>query len=270
MRLAYLVMLHHKAEVFAKLLKQIYAPEHRYLVHVDARSPVSFQREVAGIISGYPQVEMLPARRCAWGGWSLVQVEWDAITRLLEAEHPWEYFINLSGQDFPLLTQEEMLRRLSAEAGKNYLSIIDQQKDWPESLSRIRYYALEIGRKARRTYIPRRYLAGVKPYAGSQWFILHRDFCRYLAMPEVERYIRFYRNAFIPDESFFQTVIMNSPFRETVVPDCKRYLRWLPTGRPKVLTEQDVEKARSTTAFFARKFEDDSALEKLVQVLANS
>lgn len=70
----------------------------------------------------------------------------------------------------------------------------------------------------------------------------------------------YYSNTLIPDESFFQTVLMNTSFNETIVNDDKRTIIWVPEGRiklrPKTLTNNDLAFLLNNNDLFARKFDD--------------
>ena len=53
-------------------------------------------------------------------------------------------------------------------------------------------------------------------------------------------YVRFFEHVFVPDELFFQTIIMNSELRDTVENDDLRYLDWSREPAPAVLTRDDL------------------------------
>jgi len=72
--------------------------------------PDSFRQKIRRrIANGDPGFrERLPLRlqveerKAFWGGYSLVDAELRGIKELLKMSLKWEFFINLSGQDFPL------------------------------------------------------------------------------------------------------------------------------------------------------------------------
>jgi hypothetical protein len=78
--------------------------------------------------------------------------------------------------------------------------------------------------------------------------------------PEVKRFKRFYRHTFIPDEGFFQTVIMNTNYKGTIVNDDKRTIDWVPMGtiklRPRDFTFKDAKFLLASQGLFARKFDE--------------
>ena len=92
--------------------------------------------------------------------------------------------------------------------------------------------------------------------------ILTRNCCEFIcSSSEVREFENFYRNTLIADESFFQTVLKNTSFNETIVNDDKRALIWVPDGdiklRPKTLLETDLAFLLDGKNLFARKFDED-------------
>jgi hypothetical protein len=78
----------------------------------------------------------------------------------------------------------------------------------------------------------RRFLPGLRPYGGSSYWCLSGD-----AVSFVHHYVRdhpefasVFRRVFIPDELFFQTILVNSELRNRIVNDDLRYIRWTATG----------------------------------------
>jgi hypothetical protein len=62
----------------------------------------------------------------------------------------------------------------------------------------------------------------------------------------------------VPDESFFQTVIMNSPYRNSVINNDRRHIEWRRgPEHPRIWRHEDLNELLSSNAFFARKFNAD-------------
>jgi hypothetical protein len=68
--------------------------------------------------------------------------------------------------------------------------------------------------------------------------------------------VRFFRHVLIPDELFFQTIVMNSPLRDSVENENLRYLDWSREPAPAVLLESDLPALVSSHKLFARKFDE--------------
>ena len=58
---------------------------------------------------------------------------------------------------------------------------------------------------------------GMSMYVGSQWFIISKEFSRYLVTDRilVPHYVEYGRKTMVADENFFATIIKNSPFCHT-------------------------------------------------------
>jgi hypothetical protein len=69
--------------------------------------------------------------------------------------------------------------------------------------------------------------------------------------------INYFKYTFIPDETFFQTLVCNSPFKDQVSGYSLTYTDWLhpnPTY-PRVLTIEDFDSLKNSDCLFARKFD---------------
>ena len=77
------------------------------------------------------------------------------------------------------------------------------------------------------------------------------------------------KNTFIPDESYFQTYIMNSKFREKTSPDYGRLiLRPGPIPRVKVLGMEDWNAIETSSALYGRKFDMSKGKSVVKKLLA--
>ena len=92
--------------------------------------------------------------------------------------------------------------------------------------------------------------------------ILTRQCCEFICNSgEAKKFEDYYKNTLIADESFFQTVLMNTSFDGVLINDDKRAIIWIPDGdiklRPKTFTEDDVKFLLEGNNLFARKFDDN-------------
>ncbi|MDP9959754.1 beta-1,6-N-acetylglucosaminyltransferase [Chryseobacterium lathyri] len=260
--IAYLILVHRLPDQFKRLFKALYDPSNFYLIHIDKKANQEIGEEIGVFLQKYPNVHILKSKNVVWGGYSMVQAELDGMKYLLDMEMKWDYFINLSGQDYPLKSQEIIKEFLSKNNGKSYIKIADQKKSRPETMNRIENYFEESEDKISEETYKRDFMKGVIPYIGGQWMILTRSCCEFICnSTEVKRFEDYYLNTLIADESFFQTVLMNTSFDGILVDDDKRAIIWIPDGdiklRPKTFTETDLDFLQTGNHLFARKFDDN-------------
>jgi len=260
--IAYLILVHRYPNQFKRLFRAIYHPDNHYLIHVDQRSGVGLHKEIQNFLAGFPNASMLKSEKALWGGYSLVNAELRGIQELLKMGLKWEFFINLSAQDFPLKSQAYIHNFLSHYIGKDFLKVANQTQVRPDTLHRIENYVTESGNEIiTEPIVKRPFLRDVIPFIGNQWMILSRKFCEFLSnSPEVDRFKEFYKHTLIADEGFFQTVIMNTSYKATIVNDDKRTIDWIPMGtiklRPRDFTIQDASFLMASQDLFARKFDE--------------
>lgn len=269
--IAYFILLHRFPEQFKRMFKAIYAPGNSYLVHVDKKSGKALADDIAAFLSPYEGVKILSARSALWGGYSLVHAELRGMRQLLEMSSDWKYFINLSGQDFPLKSQAYIADYLASHVDTQFMCCVDQQAQRPDTINRVSHVFIEAFQRIYRTRIARSFPLGAKPFIGTQWKVASRRFCEYACHDQrADRFKRFYRHSFIADESFFQTILMNGFTRGPVVNDDLRAIDWIPDGdiklRPRTFTAHDQAWLKASPDLFARKFdmnEDSEILDML-------
>jgi hypothetical protein len=266
--IAYFLLVHRYPAQFKRLFNAIYAPGNHYVVHVDKSSGAKLAREISDFLEPYQGAEILEPKDALWGGYSLVDAELRGMARLLEMNHRWTHYINLSGQDFPLKSQDYVRQFFAANPGKQFVRALDQRQRRPETLNRINHLFVEADGKMTATGIARPYLSGDRPFIGTQWKAVTRSFCQYVCNdPQVERFKSFYRNSFIADEGFFQTVMMNSGNHGMVMNDDLRMIDWVPDGdiklRPRNYEVKDLVALQRSTDLFARKFDAEEDTEIL-------
>ncbi len=142
--IAYLILVHRYPHQFKRLFKAIYHPANHYLIHVDQRSGIGLNEEIGDFLADYPNTTMLASEKALWGGYSLVDAELRGIAAALALGLKWEFFINLSGQDFPLKSQKQIHQYLIGHVGKDFMKLSDQTNIRPDTLHRIENYVTEV------------------------------------------------------------------------------------------------------------------------------
>lgn len=281
MTVAYLVLAHTAPAHLGRLIAALSSESSSIFVHVDRKSDLDTFRHLAG-----PNVEFTRERvRVEWGDFSQVE----AILVLLRAgfadPRHFDRFVLISGVDYPLRSASYIERFFALRPEWEFMDLLSMPNDAAgKPITRLTTYQprprhgrlgepwwrllMGISRRVhRRNYRAR--LRGLTPYAGSTWWAVSRDACAHILMftRDHAAIVRFFRHVVNPDESYFQTILGNSPFRSNVRKKLT-YTDWS-GGRanPGIITEAHVEmlaaldrRAPNTPDadewLFARKFAD--------------
>src|SRR3989338_835614 len=190
--IAYFILVHRYPNQFKRLFRAIYSSENYYLVHVDKRAGTVLLAEITDFLVDFPNSHILKSQSVVWGGYSMVEAELRGIKELLRINSKWDFFINLSGQDFPLKSQPFIKNFLKQNKGKSFMLVLDQKIERPNTLNRINNYFVEskegfVGTPFRRAFLP-----NVVPYIGGQWKILTRGSCEFICSDrKVAKFIKF-------------------------------------------------------------------------------
>lgn len=260
-KIAYFILVHRFPKQFKRLFKAIYDPENHHLIHVDLKAEKNVMKDIKDFLKDYPNADIMKSENVVWGGYSMVQSELNGMQYLLSKDINWDFFINLSGQDFPLKPQDYIRKFLGKNRNKNFIKVAKQATDRPDTMNRIENYFQESNIGFSGKPYKRAFMKNITSYIGGQWMILTRSCCEFIcSSSEVRKFEDFYRNTLIADESFFQTVLMNTSFDGVIVNDDKRAIIWVPDGdiklRPKTLLETDLGFLLAGENLFARKFDE--------------
>lgn len=117
--IAYSLIVYKDIEQVERLLRAIYQPQNYYCIHIDQKSSYLFYKSLVGIANCFDNI-FLTAKRVnvLWGEYSVLEPEIMCMQELLKYKS-WKYLINLTGQEFPLKTNEELVKILKAFNGSN-------------------------------------------------------------------------------------------------------------------------------------------------------
>ncbi|KAK7484555.1 hypothetical protein BaRGS_00024187 [Batillaria attramentaria] len=191
--LAFSLMVYRDVQQVERLLRAVYRPHNLYCVHVDRKSGLGFQSSLRLIVGCLPNVfineRSLDVR---WGNYSVLEPELECMRRLWSLGARWRYFINLTGQEFPLKTNKELVAILKSFRGANDIrgtQLRKFQSRWNKNL-------------------PAPFNLTVTK--GSKLIIASRGFVDYVVNSRVSRVLQeWVRKTEIPDETFFSTLNHN-------------------------------------------------------------
>lgn len=278
MKIAYLMLFHKDPRLLKRVIETLSSEDCGFFVHIDQKSDIRGFSGISGDNISFCE-RRIPVY---WSQFSQIEATMLLVRGALDSSANYDYFIFMQGGTYPLRSGEYIQRFLEKNGGSEFLNLVKMPapgyplskintlaypSDMPVRRSAARALA-KLG-LAQRDY--RKYLKGLEAYSGNAWWALSRDACQYLAEfmtsnPHVEEY---FRKTLVPDESFFHTILGNSPFR----PRIRRslvYADWTTHGaHPAMLTEEHIrvfaaqekvwveDEWGSEEMLFARKFSDD-------------
>lgn len=284
MKQAILVQCHKNPKQVNLLLDALDDPNLDIYVHIDKKSNIGSE------IKTGKQIHILPDEYRVDVGWAVFsQVE--ATLNLMRYAAAWgEYghYLLCSGQDYPLVKASELSDFLNKNADFNFVQIWASKKGggytnnydkrteiyYPYSVlgntlpKRIAKRALvELTGGYNRTWpiFRRKQLENVDFYFESQWVCISGEMEKWVEeyIKNHQEFIEFYRHTNCPDESFFQTLLMNSPYKDRRQ-DYLHYIDWSSGGNsPKNLDVSDIDRMMKSGKLMARKFEDEGVIEIL-------
>ncbi len=275
MRIAYIIIVHKNFEQVLRLINRLNTHGTTFIVHIDKRADNKAYNYVFSHFKNFTNVYFLKREKVFLGHFSLVSVVLKGIEELFRKDIAFDYAILLSGQDYPIRSNKDIDKVLTKNKGKFFIEYFELPKaSWGQGgLNRIEKWHYLIPPVCRFTYLidqvlpkiltllfgNRKFPEGFKPYGGSSWWILPRECLKYITefVAYNSRFVNFFKYVKHPDEIFFQTIILNSLFKNSVVNDNLRYIDWAgsTTAHPRVLIKDDFEKIVFSGKLFARKFD---------------
>ncbi|KAL1214832.1 Beta-glucuronosyltransferase GlcAT14A [Cardamine amara subsp. amara] len=271
-----------------RTLLALYHPNNRYVVHLDRESSPEEREELYGYIKNsslfgrFENVHMIEkANLVTYRGPTMVANTLHAAAILLREGADWDWFINLSSSDYPLVTQDDLLHIFSHLPRD--LNFIDHTSNigWKAS-QRAKPVIIDPGlylnKKSDVFWVTQRRSipTAFKLFTGSAWMALSRPFVDYCiwGWDNLPRTVLMYYSNFLSSpEGYFHTVLCNAEeFRNTTVNSDLHFISWdnPPKQHPHHLTIADMTKMVNSNAPFARKFKrEDPVLDKIDDELLN-
>lgn len=274
-KIAFILLTHKDPEGIIAQAQRLTETGDFVAIHFDARAKAADFARIREALAPNPRVTFARKRhKCGWGEWSLVAASLEAIRAAVEAFPQATHFYMLSGDCMQIKTAEFAHAFLDAE-DVDYIESFDFfTSDWiktglkeerliyrhwfnERTQSRLFYTAYDLQRKLRLT---RKVPDDIQMMIGSQWWCLRRrtvewvlDFCR--ARPDV---MRFFRTTWIPDETFFQTVVRHVVPETEIRSRTLTFLMFTDYGMPVTFYNDHYDLLLGQDYLFARKISPEA------------
>ena len=274
-KIAFILLAHKDPEGLIAQAGRLTAAGDCVPIHFDASARAADYRRLRAALDGNPNVVFAGRRhRCGWGEWSLVAATLEAVRAAVAGFPAATHFYMLSGDCMPVKSAEYARAFLDAE-DVDYIESVDFfGSDWirtgmkedrliyrhwfnERTQPRRFYAAYELQKRFRLT---RKIPEDLQMMIGSQWWCLRRetiekvlDFCA------IRRDVmRFFATTWIPDETFFQTVVRHVVPRGEIRSRTLTYLIFTDYGMPVVFCNDHYDMLLRQDYLFARKISPEA------------
>jgi hypothetical protein len=237
------------------------------VIHVDRRAKRKACDGLIKALIDLDNIRFSGRHACEWGTWGIVAATQEASTIMLRDFPQVRHVYLASGSCLPLRPVEEMIAYLADRPRTDFIeSVTTEDVGWAIGGLDVERFTLRFPfswRKKRRLFdgyvrlqrrlgFRRRIPAGIVPHLGSQWWCLTRQtLSAILENPERDEIDRYFRRVWIPDESYFQTLV-----RQVSAHVESRSLtlsKFDFQGKPHIFYDDHLQLLRRSDCFVARK-----------------
>lgn len=281
MKQAILIHVHKDVGQVKRLVSRLQHPCIDLFINVDAKVDISdFQSKIPNVTYIKNRVEVV------WGRFSQVQQILNSFQEIADSEINYSHITFISGQDYPIKPIDEIYNFLKEHPQNSFIDyhLIDKNKndDWSKVIhKRFEYWHFLPQNDIRNNEFVKKVLQKIgfkrkyptfEVYYGSCWFSLTLEAVKYILhfINENPSFIKFNQHTGCADELFFQSILLDSPLKDSFINNNYRYIDWSDNGKsPKELTTSDFDMIRDSGAWFARKIspEKDSTIIDLLDNL---
>ena len=267
MTVGFAMLVHEALDRAAAVARHLAVQGAPLAIHVDARAPEAEVATLRAALDGFEHVHFVGRRRCEWGTWSIVEATREAARTLLEGFPEIGHVYLISGACLPLRPVADLSDFLGRHPDTDFVeSVTIGDVGWTVGgLSRERFslsfpFAWKRQRALfdawvgvqRRLGMTRVAPNGLDPHIGSQWWCLTRGTLeRIESHPDAAAWERYFRRVWIPDESYYQTVVRQVARR--LESRSLTLTKFDFQGKPHILYDDHLDLLQRSDRFFARK-----------------
>ena len=274
-KIAYILLCHKDPAAIIRQAERLTAVGDYMSIHFDASaSPADF-REIREALKDNPNVTFARKRvKCGWGEWSLVQATLNAVKSAIEAFPRATHFYMLSGDCMAIKSAEYTHQFLDAHDA-DFIESFDYfesnwiKTGWKEERLIYRHFVNEREHKKlfyfmfelqKRLGLKRPIPDDLQIMIGSQWWCLRRRTIEWILEFTRRRrdVVRFFRTTWIPDETYFQTLVRHLVPEKEIRCRTLTFLMFTDYGMPVNFYNDHYELLLSQDYLFARKISPEA------------
>lgn len=269
-RIAFILLCHKDPKGVIAQARRLTGSGDFVSIHFDGRAAPQDYTAIRDALDHNPSVVFAGRRmKCGWGEWSLVAATLEAVRAAGAAFPQATQFYRLSGDCMPVKSADHAHDFLDRD-DCDYIENFDFfESDWiktgfkderliyrhwfnERTQRRLFYASYEL---QKRLNITREVPRGIRVRIGSQWWCLRRPtiekvlaFCA-----ENPRVMRFFVTTWIPDETFFQTIVPHVVARREIRSRTLTFLMFTDYGMPVTFYNDHYDLLLGQDSLFARK-----------------
>lgn len=267
MSIGMVLLVHDHLPRAASLVLALHTAGLKIAVHVDAKVSDQANSDFVQTLAALENVVFAPRIHCDWGRFSLVQAQLGASETLLSAFSDVSNVMLVSGSCLPNRPLPELISFLERHQDTDFIeSVVVGGMNWIKGgLEAERfslYFPLSFTKHRRRfdalvwlqrkLKIRRKMPEGLTPHIGSQWWTLTRATLQaILSDPLRPSYDAFFKQSWIPDESYFQSLARKHS--KKIKSRSLTFTRFDFRGKPMMFYDDHAEHIEHLDSFFVRK-----------------
>jgi hypothetical protein len=264
MRLAHLILAHDRVSQLERLIKCLAHPSVDIFLHIDGKANIADFESLKSLKNVYFISQRV---KVYWGKYSMVHATLCSMEEILATGTEYSHINLLSGQDYLLKSNNQIVDFFLANTGKDFMTARPLAKAFPAALPRVLKYNFGdyefkgiYKLQAIVNYLTpqRKVPVGLEMYGLSQWIAITPESASYVTnyLKSNTKARRFFRMTGGPDEFIFQTILCNSRYKNNIVDDNLRYIKFEGTNtHPDTFTLDNSNELVNSGKFFARKFD---------------
>ena len=274
-KIAFILLCHKDPESIVSQAKRLTAVGDYLAIHFDARAKKADFDHIWSELQDNPNVAFAKKRiKCGWGEWSLVQATLHALSAAEEAFPMATHFYMLSG-DCMAIKSSQYAHTFLDNNDADFIESFDYFKsDWiktgfKEERLIYRHFFNERKRKwlfyasvsfQKKYNITRDIPTDLQIMIGSQWWCLRRQTIEWLLKFCKDRkdVMRFFRTTWIPDETFFQTLVRHIVPSAEIRSRTLTFLMFTDYGMPVTFYNDHYDLLLGQDYLFARKISPEA------------
>lgn len=271
-----ILLLWHKDILQLEELISLFDSSFFFYIHIDKKSCIS-KENIDRLKQLKQVVEVSSKYKIFWGGFNILKAELYLLQKIIK-DKSIDYIHFMSGQDFPIKRMSDIHSFFQNNKGAEFINPMKlPDVKWENgTYKRFDYfrfydyfdYRSILGRKRIDNIVNLQIKFGFKRripshyeylYGGSNWISITRECAKYiLSFPNKKFYNRL-KFTFAPEETYFPTLIMNSPFKKKVANNNLRYILWQyqNDSYPAILDDKNWADILMSDDIFTRKLDRD-------------